>query len=100
MTTRRHEKREREWEGERVREKERERALALWVLFLYVFFFFFFLLPLDLPYVNWAIQEGCLFYLRSLLWSLYLSLFYFSGLFPFLSFSHDHSGLLFLILTT
>ena len=54
----------------------------------------------SLPYVNWASQECCLFYLRSSLWSLDLPLFYFPGLFPSLSFSHHHSGLLFPILTT
>ena len=40
-------------------------------------FYMLFLLPLDLPYVNWARQECCLFHLRSSLWSLYLPLFYF-----------------------
>ena len=57
-------------------------------------------LPLGLPYVNWASQECCLFYLRSSLWSSDLPLFYFHRLFPSLSFSHCHSGLLFPILTT
>ena len=33
------------------------------------YFYVFFLLPLGLPYVNWASQEGHLFYLRSSLWS-------------------------------
>ena len=55
-------------------------------------FYMFFFLPLGLPYVNWAGQECCLFYLRSSLWSLDLPLFYFCGLFPSLSFSHRHSG--------
>ena len=45
-------------------------------------------------------QEGCLFHLRFSLWSLDLPLFYFCGLFPSLSFSHRHFGLLFPILTT
>ena len=72
-----------------------ERLLALWLLFLC-----FFLLPLGLPYVNWASQECCLFYLRSSLQSSDLPLFYFHELFPSLSFSHHHSGLLFPILTT
>ena len=63
-------------------------------------FYVFFLLSLSLPYINWAFQEGCLFYLRSSLQSSDLPLFYFFGLFPFLSFSHRHSGLLFPILTT
>ena len=60
-------------------------------------FICFFLLLLDLPYVIWASQECCLFYLRSSLPS--LPLIYFLGLFPSLSFSHGHSGLLFPILT-
>ena len=55
---------------------------------------------LSLPYVNWASQEGCLFYLRSSLQSWDLPLFYFHELFPSLSFSHRHFGLLFPILTT
>ena len=63
-------------------------------------FFIFFLLPLNLPYVNWASQEGCLFYLKSSLLSSDLPLFYFLRLFPFLCFSHCYSGLLFPILTT
>ena len=53
-----------------------------------------------LPYVNWASQECSLFYLRASLRSLDLPLFYFPKLFPFLSFSHHHSGLLFPVLTT
>ena len=56
--------------------------------------------PLGLPCVNWASQEGCLFSLRSSLWSSDLRLFYFCRLFPTLSFSHCHFGLLFPILTT
>ena len=60
--------------------------------------FICFFLSLGLPYVNWASQE-CLFYLRSSLRSLNLLLYYFHGLFPSLSFSHRHSGLLFPILT-
>ena len=62
--------------------------------------FMFFLLPLGLPYVNWASQGCCLFYLRSSLQSSDPPLFYFPGLSPSLSFSHHHSGLLFPILTT
>ena len=50
-------------------EEQRERPPALWLLFL-CFFFFFFLFPLGLPYVNWASQECCLFYLRSSLLNL------------------------------
>ena len=61
--------------------------------------FYIFSSPLDLPYVHWATQECCLFYLRSSLWSLDLPLFYFCGLFPSFSFSHCHSGLLFPVLT-
>ena len=86
-------RREREWERTRVR--GRERPLALWLLFLYDFLF-----PLGLPYINWASQECWLFYLRSSLQSSDLPLFYFCRLFPSLSFSHRHSGLLFPILTT
>ena len=56
--------------------------------------------PLGLPYVNWASQECYLFYLRSSLQSSDLPFFYFHGLFPSLSFSHHHSGLLFPTLTT
>ena len=62
--------------------------------------FMCFFLPLGLPYVVWASQECYLFYLRSSLWSSDPPLFYFHGLFPSLSFSHHHSGLLFPILTT
>ena len=63
-------------------------------------FYVFFLLSLSLPYINWAFQEGCLFYLRSSLQSSDLLLFYSCGLFSSLCFSHHHSGLLFPILTT
>ena len=49
--------------------------------------------PPGLPCVNWASQECCLFYLRSVLLSSNLPLFYFLRLFPSLSFSHHHSGL-------
>ena len=66
------------------------------VLFIYLFSS----LPLGLPYVNWASQECCLFYLRSSPWSSDLPLFYFHGLFLSLSFSHRHFGLFFPILTT
>ena len=83
--------------GERERQRERERALwlLLWLLFLYVFS-----LPLGLPYVNWASQDCCFFYLWSSLRSSELPLFYFCGLFPSLTFSHLHPVLLFPILTT
>ena len=63
-------------------------------------FTFFVLLTLGMPYVNWAGQECCLFYLRSSFRSLDLPLFYFYMLVPSLSFSNRHSGLLFPILTT
>ena len=63
-------------------------------------FYMFFLLPLSLPYINWASQEGCLFYQRFSLRSSDLPLFYFHGLFPSLSFSHHCFGLLFPIVTT
>ena len=43
--------------------RERERPGPLAPLFRCFF------LPLGLPYVNWAGQECCLFYLRSSLWS-------------------------------
>ena len=65
--------------------------LALCFLFLYVFSS-----PLGQPFVSWASQECCLFYLRSSLWSSALPLFCFFFLcfyFPSLSFSHHHSGL-------
>ena len=71
-----------------------ERESWLWLLYLYVF------LSLGLSYVNWASQECCLFYLRSSLWSSDLLLFYVRRLFPSLSFSHRHFGLLFPILPT
>ena len=79
--------------GEAGREREKK-PLAPGHLFLCFF------LPLGLPYVNWASQERCLFYLRSSLWSWDLPLFYFHRVFPSLSLSHRHSGLLFPILTT
>ena len=74
--------------------QERERESQLWLLFLYVY------LSLGLSCVNWASQECCLFYLRSSVWSSDLLLLYFHGLFPSLSFSHRHFGLLFPILPT
>ena len=73
---------------------ERDRESWLWLLYLYVY------LSLGLSCVNWASLECCLFYLRSSLWSSDLLLFYFCGLFPSLSFSHCHFGLLFPILPT
>ena len=62
--------------------------------------FYMFFPTQGLPYVNWASQKCCSFSLRSSLWSSDLPLFYFCGIFPFLSFSHCHSGLLFPIITT
>ena len=94
----REEKRERERKSERPCAQGRERAPPFGSSF-----YMFFLTPpppLSLPYVNWASQECCLFYLRSSLRSSDLPLFYFRRLFPCLSFSHRHSGLLFPILPT
>ena len=62
---------------------------------LFICFFFFFS-PLGLSYANQA-QAGALFYLTSSLQSSDLSLFYFHGLFPSLSFSHCHFGFLFVV---
>ena len=61
---------------------------------------FIFLSPLDLPYVNWASLECCLFHLRSSFRFSDLPLFYFHRLFPSLSFSHHHFGLFFPNVTT
>ena len=46
-------------------------------LILVPLFICFFLLPLVLPYVNWASQEYCSFYLESSLWSSNLPLSYY-----------------------
>ena len=84
--------------GPTQKTKRREAPILLSFLLLCIY-----LLPWSLSYVNWASQEGCLFYLRSSLWSLDIPLFYFPGLFPSfpsLSFSHHHFGLLFPIITT
>ena len=91
-------------EREREREKDTEPACAqerarppapLAPLFICFF------LPLGLPYVNYTSQECCLYVLPEVLTPvLHLSLFYFCGLFPSLSFSHRHFGLLFPILPT
>ena len=78
-----------------ARRRERETSSPLAPLFIY-----YFLLPLGLLYVNWASQLCYLFSLRPSLWSSDLPLLYFRGLFPSLSFSHCHSGLIFPILTT
>ena len=50
------------------------------------FSFYMSFLPRGLPYVNWARQDCCLFYLRSSLRSADLPLFYFLRLFPSLFF--------------
>ena len=76
-------------------QREKRPVVQFWLLFIY-----FFSPPLSLPFVNWASKEGYLFHLRFSLWSSDLSFFYFRGLFPSLSCSHHHSGLLFPILTT
>ena len=93
-TERKGRERKREGEKERERKGETSPSLPLWLLFLCFF------PPLGLTYVNWASQECCLFYLKSSVWSSDLPLFYFHGLFPYLSFSHRHSGLFCPILTT
>ena len=83
------------WGWAEPKDVERRARLNLVPLFIC-----FFLFPLNLPYVNWASQEGCLLHLRFSLRSSDLPLFYFRGLFPSLYFSHCQSGLLFPILTT
>ena len=70
------------WLTQKFQREERPEA-QFWLLFLWVF-----LLPLNLPRLNWAGQEGCLFHLRFSLFSSDLPLFYFHRLFPSLSFSH------------
>ena len=62
--------------------------------------YMFFLVRLSLPFVNWSSQENCLFHLRFSFQSSDLPLFYLCKIFPSLSFSHHHSGLIFPILTT
>ena len=59
-----------------------------------------FFLPWACPMQIGLSQECCLFYLKSSLQSSHLPLFYFRGLFPSLSFSYRHFGLLFPVLTT
>ena len=71
---------------------ERERPLALWLLFLHVFS------PPPEAAVCKLGQPGGLFVLPEVL--TLVPLFYFHRLFPSLSFSPRHSGLLFPILTT
>ena len=73
-------------EGMPIQKIQKERPPAqFWLLFLYVIFF---LLPLGLPFVNWASQECCLFYLgpHSGPWTFLCS--FFCRLFPSLTFSH------------
>ena len=90
---------EREREGEREKERthagekeERERFGSS--------FYVFFSSTWACPVQTGLSQESCLFYLKSSLWSSDLLLLYFRGLFPSLSFSHLHFGLLFPILRT
>ena len=85
---------------QKTQREERESACWRETLSPLAPLFICFFLSLGLPYVNWASQECCLFYLRSSFRSSDLPLFHFRGLFPSLSFSHCHSGLLFPILTT
>ena len=96
----------REWRGERGREREkererkstrtceRERESALAPPFIY------FSSTWACPMQIGLSQECCLFYLKSSLQSLDLLLFYFCWLFPSLSFSHHHFGLLSLFYLT
>ena len=62
--------------------RAREKACALAPLFIC-----FFSLPLGLPYVNWASQECCLFYLRSALSSLDLPVTFLCSIFAGFSLS-------------
>ena len=64
-------------EGRPTQKMQKERGSILAYLFM------FFLLPLSLPYVNWASQEGDVFHLKFSLWSSDIPLFYFCELFPF-----------------
>ena len=64
------------------RPTQKKSGAQFWLLFSFVFF----LLPLSLPYVNWASQEGYLFHLRFSLRSLDLPLLYFHRIFPFFVF--------------
>ena len=80
--------------------KRREASSSIFIfiffnVFIWLLFLCFFLLPLSLPYVNWASQEGYLLHLRFSVWSLDLPLFQFCRLSPSLSFSHRYPGLLF-----
>ena len=71
-------------------EREREREKALWLLLIY-----FFSSAWACPMQIGLSQECCFFYLKSSLRSSDLLLFHFRRLFPSLSFSHRHFGLLF-----
>ena len=75
------------WSMRSGQPKKHEEKRGTWLSLtpLFILFIYFFLLPLSPPYVIWASQEGCLFYLRFSLQSLDLPLFYFCGLFPSLS---------------
>ena len=86
---------ERERERERMHAGEKERARERFGSSFYVSSS-----PWACPVQTGLSQESCLFYLKSSLWSSDLLLFYFRGLFPSLSFSHRHFGLLFPILPT
>ena len=74
MPTQRHEERERDIKTESVPVGRKDRPGPLAPLFIC-----FFLTSLGLPYVNWASQECCLFYLRSSLPSSDLPLTYCVG---------------------
>ena len=80
LTQRLEEKRVGERASVQERDRERDRALAL-------LFICFFPLPLGLPYVNWASQGCCLFYLRSSLRSLDLPLTFLCSIFAGFSLS-------------
>ena len=60
---------------------QKQLGAQFWLLFLNVFS-----LPLSLPCVNWASQEGCLLYLRFSFWPSDHPMFYFHRLFPFFVF--------------
>ena len=65
------------WGDPRDAKRSKEKpspSVQFWLLLLYVFSS-----PPDLHYVYWASQKGCLFYLRSSLWSSDLPLFYFQS---------------------
>ena len=72
-------------EGRPTQKKQREERGSI-LASLFICFFFFSLLPLNLPYANWASQEGFLLLLRFSLWSSHVPLFYVRRLFPFFVF--------------